>query len=89
MLYIWYNFIYFIVAIFSCPEQLNRLHCLSLAGWSVTTNNQSLHNITEWPQRLVTFETFDQSDEGALQDQQKYNDKDRYKDKDNDKDIYI
>ena len=28
-----------------------------------TTNNQSLHNTTEWPQRLVTFETFDQRDE--------------------------
>ena len=28
-------------------------------GRSVTTNNQSLHNTTEWPQRLVTFETFD------------------------------
>ena len=33
--------------IFSCPEQLNRTHCPSL-GPSVTTNNQSLHNITEW-----------------------------------------
>ena len=26
------------------------------------TNNQSLHNITEWSKRLVTFETFDQTD---------------------------
>ena len=25
--------------------------------WLGTTNNQSLHNITELPQRLVTFET--------------------------------
>ena len=58
-------------------------------GPSVTTNNQSLHNTTEWPQRLVTFETFDQSDEGTLQDQQKDNDKDNNKDKDNDKDKYI
>ena len=35
----------------------------------------------------MTFETFDQSDEGTLPDQQKDNDKD--KDKDNDKDKYI
>ena len=34
-----------------------------LFAWSDQTNNQSLHNTTEWPQRLVTFETFDQSDE--------------------------
>ena len=32
-----------------------------LVGPSVTTNNQSLHNTTEWPLRLVTFETFDQT----------------------------
>ena len=48
--------------IFSYPEQLNRTHCPLLA-WSDQTNNQSLQNTTEWPQRLVTFETFDQSDE--------------------------
>ena len=30
-------------AVFSCPA-----HCLSLA-WLGTTNNQSLHNFTEWP----------------------------------------
>ena len=51
---------------FSCQEQLNRWPCSSL-GWSVChqTNNQSLHNTTKWPQRLVTFETFDQGwDEG-------------------------
>ena len=29
---------------------------------SGTTNNQSLHNTTERPRRLVTFETFDQKD---------------------------
>jgi len=57
-----------------------------LVGWSVTTNNQSLHNITEWPQRLVTFETFDQSDEGTWLDQQKGKDKDKDKDNDKDKD---
>ena len=34
----------------------------------------------------MTFETFDQSDEGTWPDQQKYNDKDKYKDKDNDND---
>ena len=33
--------------VFSCPQQLNRWPCLSL-GRSVTTNNQSLHNTTEW-----------------------------------------
>ena len=33
---------------------------------SGTTNNKSLHNTTEWPQRLVTFETFDQRDEKTL-----------------------
>ena len=36
---------------------------------------------------IVTFETFDQSDEGTWPDQQKDNDK--YKDKDNDKDKCI
>ena len=54
-----------------------------------TTNNQSLQNSTEWPERLVTFETFDQSDEETWPDQKKDNDKDKYKDKDNDKDKYI
>ena len=34
----------------------------------------------------MTFETFDQSDEGTWPDQQKYNDKDKYKDKGNNKD---
>ena len=47
----------------------------------------------ERPQRPVTFETFDQSDEETWPDQQKDNDKDKYKDKykdkDNDKDKYI
>ena len=52
--------------IFSCPEQLNRTPCLS-----GTTNNQSLHNTTEWPQRLVTFETFDQSNEKTWPDQKR------------------
>ena len=33
-----------------------------LVGWLGTTNNQSLHNTTEWPKRLVTFETFDRTD---------------------------
>ena len=37
----------------------------------------------------MTFETFDQSDEGTWPDQQKDNDKDKYKDKDYDKDKYI
>ena len=59
------------------PRQLNRWPC-PLVGRSGTANNQSLHNTTEWPQRLVTFETFDQSDEGTWPDQQKDNDKDKY-----------
>ena len=37
----------------------------------------------------MTFETFDQSDEGTLPDQQKDNDKYKHKDNDNDKDKYI
>ena len=37
----------------------------------------------------MTFETFDQSDEGTWPDQKKDNDKDKYKDEDNDKDKYI
>ena len=39
----------------------------------------------------MKFETFDQSDEETLPDQQKDNDKDKYKDKDkdNDRDKYI
>ena len=41
----------------------------------------------------MTFEIFDQSDEGTWPDQQKNNDKDKYKDKDNgnanEKDKYI
>ena len=42
--------------------------------------------VRELPRRLVTFETFDQSDEWTWPDQQKYKYKDKYKDKDNDKD---
>ena len=41
----------------------------------------------EQPQRLVTLETFDQSDEGTWLDQQKGKDKDKDKDNDKDKDI--
>ena len=57
-------------------------------GLSVTTNNQSLHNTTEWPQRLVTFETLDKSDDETRSDK-KDNDKDKDKDNDKDKDKYI
>ena len=39
--------------LFSCPEQLNRWPCHSLTH-SVTFG----FDITEWPQRLVTFQTF-------------------------------
>ena len=34
----------------------------------------------------MTFETFDQGDDGTWRDHQKQNDKDKYKDKDNDND---
>ena len=37
--------------------------------------------------RLLTFETFDQSDEKTWPDQQKDNDEDKYKDNDKDNDI--
>ena len=54
------------------------------------------HSDTFWKtqqQRLVTFETFDQSDEETWPDQIKNNDKDKDehkdKDEDNDKDKYI
>ena len=36
------------IILFSCPEQLNMWPC-PLLCLSVTTNNQSLHNTTEWP----------------------------------------
>ena len=45
--------------------------------------------ILETLQSDVTFETFDQSDEGTWPDQQKDNGKDKDKYKDNDKDKYI
>ena len=41
--------------------------------------------LKERPQRLITFDTFDQSDEETLPDYQKDNDKDKYNDNDNDK----
>ena len=37
----------------------------------------------------MTFETFDQGDEGTWPDQQKYNDQDKYKDKDNDNSLKV
>ena len=58
---------------------------LPLVGPSSNTNNQSLHNTTEWPQRLVTFETFDKSDEETWPDPQK--DKEEDEDNDIDKEI--
>ena len=68
---------------FSCPAD-------SSIGDLVTDSlsEPPFENTTpEWPQRLVTLETFDQGDEGTWPDQKKDNDK--YKDKDNDKDKYI
>ena len=47
---------------------------LSLAwslGLSDRTNNQSLHKPTEWSHTLLTFGTFDQSDEEAWPDQKR------------------
>ena len=43
----------------------------------------------ERPKRLVTYETFDQSDEKTWPDPTKDNDKHKHKDNDNDKDKYI
>ena len=49
ILYTRYTYIYTVhmYCFLSCPEQLNRWHC-PLLGPSVTTNNQSLQNTTEW-----------------------------------------
>ena len=58
------------IEVFSCPEQLNRWPCplVCLSDW---TNNQSLHKPTEWSQTLLTFGTFDQSDEETWPDQKR------------------
>ena len=53
--------------IFSCPEQLNWWPCPLLGLTELY--NQSLHKPTEWPHTLVTFGTFDQSDEETWPDQ--------------------
>ena len=47
-------------------RQLYRIHCLSVCP--TPTNNQILHDTKEWPKRIVTFETFDQSDEKTRPD---------------------
>ena len=44
------------------------------------------NTLKEQSQRLITFDTFDQSDEETLPDQQKDNDKDKYNEKDKDND---
>ena len=58
---------------------------------TMTKTKTTTKTFREHPQRatkiLLTFETFDQSDEETWPDQQKDNDKDRDNDKDNDKDI--
>ena len=51
-----------------------------------TMTNNLENTLKECPWRLVTFETFDQSDEDTWTDQQKNNDKDNDSDNDNDKD---
>ena len=55
------------------------------------TNTKTMTNTFREEQslRLLTFETFDQSDEKTWPDQQKDNDEDKNKYKDNDNDKYI
>ena len=62
--------------------QLNRWHCHPVTE-SVT--HLLILEHTEWPKRLVTFDTFDYCDEGTWPDQQK----DNHEDNDKDKYIYI
>ena len=55
---------------------------------SLTDYNTLLKNTTiQLPERLVTLETCDESDEETWHDQQKNNNKDKDNDKDNDKDV--
>ena len=53
---------------------------------SVTDSLTFTFDITEWPKRLATFETFVQIHEKTWHDQKIDKDKDKDKDKDNDKD---
>ena len=78
----------FLVALFSCPadSSIGDLVTHSLSEW---VSDLFKNTTNERPQRLVSFETFDQSDEKTWPDPKKDNDKDKYKDKDNDKDKYI
>ena len=70
---------------FSCPADSSIGDLVT--DWLTEWVRDLLKNTpTEWPQRLVTFETFDQSDEGTWPDQKKDNDKDKDKYKYNDKD---
>ena len=57
----------------------------------MTETNKCREHLRRATPALVTFDTFDQSDEWTWPDQQKDNDKDKYKDKDkdNDRDKYI
>ena len=62
--------------IFSCPEQLNRWPNHSLTDWLTQSLSHwryfyfwHTQNTTEWPKRLVTFETFFKSDEETWPDQ--------------------
>ena len=74
--------------VFSCPadSSIGDLVTHSLSEW---VSDLFKNTTNERPQRLVSFETFDQSDEETWPDPKKDNDKDKYKDKDNDKDKYI
>ena len=64
----------FVVFIFSCPEQLNRWPC-PLVRWLVPLTPLTIRAFTtlqtEWTWRLVSFETFDQSDEETWPDQKR------------------
>ena len=74
--------------VFSCPadSSIGDIVTHSLTHW---VSDLFKNTTAEWPQRLVTFETFDQSDGRTRPDQQKDDVIDKYKDKDNDKDKYI
>ena len=58
-----------VTLLFSCPQTAQQ-DCMSL-GWSGTTKTPFDFDIKERSQRLVIFETFDQSDEKTRPDSKK------------------
>ena len=83
-----FGLIFQILLIFlAVPRQLYRWPCHWLTDYYTLLKN----TIIQHSERLVTFETCDQSDEETWPGQQKENnkDKDNDNDKDNDKDKYI